>query len=113
MATNTAPTSEASPSALWPAPVFVLGVAALVSVCLCRPFLPDQKGRIHRDLSAAREQLSRPDGDLQHALDLAKEALASGGGGEAAFLAGSAHVRLAEKEPTHATQHWGNARQYL
>jgi hypothetical protein len=89
---------------LWQAPVFVAGVTALLSVWLGRPLWPDSAvRRVERDLSAARQQLGRPDGDLEAALALARRGLeqadahAPQRSGEANLLFGTACLRLADK----------------
>lgn len=110
--TQEAPVSKAVP--LWPAPVLVLGIAALVAVYLCRPLRDVDTHHRARDLGKARELLAQPDGDLELALELAERAHKLGAGrGEATFLAGSAHVRLAEQRPDQAARHWAIAREYL
>jgi tetratricopeptide (TPR) repeat protein len=131
MATITAPGAQANdtparpvepPSRpLWQAPIFVLGIAALVGVALGRPFPGDggSSRRIVRDLAHARQILDRSDGDPEHALKLAQRALELADEfpdhiAEAAFLAGTAYIRLAEKaEPSRADDGWKRARQYL
>jgi tetratricopeptide (TPR) repeat protein len=132
MATITAPGGSASgrPARrvdppvrpLWQAPVFVLGVAALVAMAVVRPFAPVGPGqRLNRDLASAREILSRPDGDAKEALKLALAALEPEKAdrfpertAEAALLAGTAHMRLAEKAPSaRAAEQWRQAQHYL
>jgi tetratricopeptide (TPR) repeat protein len=107
---------------LWQAPVFVLGVAALVAMAVVRPFAPVGPGqRLSRDLARAREILSRPDGDAKEALELALVALDPEKAdrfpertAEAALLVGTAHIRLAEKASSaRAADSWRQARQYL
>jgi hypothetical protein len=76
--TTTGPQERATPAPqpLWPAPVFVLGVAALVAVWLCRPLWPTSPlRRIEQDLSAVAGMLERPDGDVERALKLAQRCL--------------------------------------
>src|SRR5262249_42185496 len=78
---------------------------------------PEQ--RIARDLARARHLLSRSDGDDEEALGLARDALETvtdfdGHIGEAAFLVGTAYMRMAEKsDPSAAPQSWRRARPYL
>jgi tetratricopeptide (TPR) repeat protein len=105
---------------LWQAPVFVLGVAALVAVWLCRPLWPiNPAQRIDRDLAAARQLLERSDGDIDEALRLAGRLLEAceqvpDRAGEAALVAADCHIRLAEKAaPGRAAEHWQQARKYL
>lgn len=116
MATTTAPKPAEPPQPLWPAPLFVLGVAALVAAWFIRPLWPDTTAcRLDRDLATARQLLSRPDGDAAEALKLASNALdhtdlLADRAGEAAFLAGSAHARLADAGDR---DHWKDARDRL
>lgn len=116
----TSPQAPPAPPAdrpLWPAPIFVLGVGALLFVYFTRPMWPCGFGGAGcRDLEAARAQLARPDGDAELALKLATRAIQAGEDdtGEAAFLAGSAHARLAElAAPAAAAAHWRKAAQLL
>jgi tetratricopeptide (TPR) repeat protein len=131
MATITAPRAKANDTParpinppvrpLWQAPLFVLGVAALVGVALGRPFAGEggAERRVIRDLAQARQILDRSDGDPEHALKLALRGLELADEfpdhlAEAAFLVGTAHMRLAEKaEPSRADEAWKRARQYL
>ncbi|MFO0844825.1 MAG: tetratricopeptide repeat protein [Gemmataceae bacterium] len=122
MATTTAPTHDPNGSAppLWQAPVFVLGVAALVAAWLGRPLWPDcAAGRARADLDAARQLLARPDGDAELALKhatAAQDACARlpEGCGEAAYLAGSAYIRQAEKaDPVRSRELWQQAKEAL
>src|SRR5262245_17385603 len=83
---------------LWQVPAFVVGVGALVAVCLCRPLWTDRpERRVDRDLAAARHLLARADGDAEQALRLATRARDAAEqvpdrAGEAALLLGSAHL---------------------
>lgn len=128
MATNTAPTATshgghrrpATAQVLWQAPVFVLGVTTLLGIWFARPLWPDSPGRaIDRDLSAARQILSRLDGDAEQAVRLAHRALEACAhfpdrAGEAQLLLGTAHLRLAERtDALRAREEWLQARQYL
>src|SRR5262249_57093779 len=68
----------------------------------------------------ARQLLARPDGDAEAALKLAQRALDAAGAfperaGEAALLAGSAHIRLAERaDPLPGARlAWQQARELL
>jgi tetratricopeptide (TPR) repeat protein len=105
---------------LWQAPVFVLGVAALVGMGVARPFAPETPVELmNRQLRQARHILERSDGDLEQARDLARDALEAAGQfderiGEAALLLGTAHMRLAEKaDSSRGEEDWRQARQYL
>ena len=123
MDTNTAPTASPNPPtapALWQAPIFVVGVLALVGVWFARPLLHGTTcSRPVRDLAAARQILGRVDGDATYALELLQRVLESPElppekQGEATFLAGSAHVRLAEKAgPVADRASWTKARELL
>lgn len=129
MATNTAP--QAGPGAsndrptdpsrsLWHAPLFVLGVAALVAAWFGRPlFPPDQARQLQRNLLNARNTLDKADGDSAYALKLALKAMEASEmlqehAGEAAFLTGWAYSRQAEKvQGAAAAEAWAKARQHL
>jgi TolA-binding protein len=118
--TTTSPAAEPAP-ALWQAPIFALGVGALVAVFLCRPIWPDSPARrIDRDLRAARQALERPDPQVDQALKLAHRALESASDeaqervGEAALLVGTCYIRMADKaDPAHAAEKWQEAKQFL
>src|SRR5262245_23564958 len=130
METITPPTAGSNPAPphrsrvpdrpLWSAPVFVVGVAALVAAWYCRPLwsVPPAK-QLARDLEAVRQLLSRHDGDVEQALKLALRALDASAvlperTGEAALLVGTAHIRLAERtDPARAAERWEQARKYL
>ena len=124
MAMTTAPdTSKAAtpPSrSLWQAPLFVLGAAALAAALFGKPLFPSNPLRtVERDLAHARSILAKPDGDADYALKLAKRALEAAEQvpehkGEAAFLAGLASMKLAEKGPAaRAPKRWKASRDYL
>jgi tetratricopeptide (TPR) repeat protein len=105
---------------LWQVPVFVAGVASLLGALLARPLACGGPGRqLEHDLAAARALVARPDGDAEEALRLARRAAetarqAPGRSGEALFLLGWAHVRLAErKAAADDDEHWRGARQAL
>jgi len=93
---------------LWQAPLFVLGIAALIAVWFGRPLFPDNPARnLERDLASVREMLAMPNGDIEKALKLAhhaldKTAIAPELAGEAALLVGTAHMRLAETRPSRS-----------
>jgi tetratricopeptide (TPR) repeat protein len=127
MATITAPPASSNfpmpapaTQPLWQVPVFLLGCAALVAAWLVRPLLSEQASRrLERDLASARQILSRPDGNIEQALTLTQRAVESSKellayAGEAAFLAGSAHIRIAEKaDSVRAQESWAQARECL
>jgi tetratricopeptide (TPR) repeat protein len=106
-------------SRLWQAPLFVLGVAALAAVTLTRPLLGQKNLRVLADnLSLLRHTLSRSDGDLATASRLASQVLEAVGdvpdrAGEIHFLYGSTCLRLGERQPEQAAEHWRLARQHL
>jgi tetratricopeptide (TPR) repeat protein len=113
----------ASVRQLWQAPVFVIGVAALLAAVLSRPPRgPDPARVLEQHLAAARARLARPDGDAEEAVQLALHALEEaesypGRKGEAHFLLGTAYLRLgdrvAAKDPALAREHWGVAGENL
>lgn len=126
-ATPSTPTTAAASAApqrpavpLWQAPLFVLGVVALVGVWYGRPIWPDSPMRqLERDLQTARQQLSRADGEPELAIKVASRALGALQAddpqvAEAAFLLGSAHFKAAEKaDAASAVEHWNKARKHL
>ena len=127
MAGSTAPTAAANPAAdptsrLWQAPVFVLGVAALVGVWLAHPLLahPDPAAAFRRDLGDANKLLEGPDSDPAKAQQLAEEVLAHKEqfpelAGEADFNLGGALMRQAAQtaDGARAADLWAEARQRL
>ncbi|HZY88372.1 MAG TPA: tetratricopeptide repeat protein [Gemmataceae bacterium] len=125
MGTISPPTDSDAPGAgaarqLWQVPVFVAGAVALLGALLARPLVCGGPGRqLDHDLAAARALVGRPDGDAEEALRLARRAVdaarqAPGRAGEALFLLGCAHVRLAERKAAPGPdEHWRNARQSL
>ena len=125
MATMTAPDTgkaETAPPSrpLWQAPLFVLGVAALAAAWFGRPLFPANPPRqIERDLANARSILAKADGDPPYALKLAKRAMDASEQvpqrkGEAAFLAGLACMKLAEKgAAAQSAERWKESRRYL
>jgi tetratricopeptide (TPR) repeat protein len=121
MATTTAdkrsaPTTPRRP--LWQVPLFVLGLAAFAAAWFCRPLFPADRYRgMVRDLSSARAALAKPDGNVEYALKLATRALEVSKSfpdstPEAAFLAGSLTMRVAEKTGPRGEQ-WFKARSLL
>ncbi len=114
------PVAPAPRGQLWQAPVFVLGVGALLGVWFGRPLCADTPHRrFERDLAHARQILGRTDGDAEAALRHAQRAAEAAvnypdQAGEAALLMGTAHVRLAERAaPSKASEHWQAAREHL
>jgi tetratricopeptide (TPR) repeat protein len=112
--------ARANARQLWQVPVFVGGVAALLGAVLARPLACGSPGRqLEHNLAAARALVARPDGDAEEALRLAGRAVeaarqAPDRAGEALFLLGCAHVRLAEHQAAPgADEHWRGARQAL
>jgi tetratricopeptide (TPR) repeat protein len=129
MATITAPTASPDPTGtptlrqLWQAPVFIAGLAALLTAWLARPaagVLPDRQ--LDDDLNAARELLSRPDGDVRAAVEAARSALQHAEAfpdrlAEAHFLLGTGYMRLGDKtvaaDAKLAGENWRLAREHL
>jgi tetratricopeptide (TPR) repeat protein len=112
--------ATASLRQLWQAPAFVVGVAALLAVCLTRT--PGKAGparKLEAALTAARDELDRPDGDAERAAGHARLALEvidafPDRAAEAHFLLGSAHLRLGERAaPELAEEHWRLAQDHL
>ena len=102
---------------LWQVPVFFVGIVAVVTAFVIRPYIgPDPVRGLHEDLAEARRLLHRRDGDPAAALQHAQSAVDNlmhdpSRGAEAFFLLGSAHVRVAEAAgETGATEHWREAR---
>jgi tetratricopeptide (TPR) repeat protein len=105
---------------LWQVPVFFLGVAAVLTACLTRPFVGhDPIRQFHHDLAEARRLLHRQSSDPDEALRHAQKAVDgimydAGRAAEAFFLLGSAHIRVAETAGgTGADEHWREAKRYL
>jgi TolA-binding protein len=127
MATITASSAASeAPSAqstrpLWQAPLFVVGVGALLFVSLARPTLGSVSGRrLDRELAAIRKLLTRPDGDMEEVLHRASALLemAQRTGpdhvGEAHLLIGIALVRLSDGSTAdRAATNWRAARTHL
>lgn len=104
---------------LWQAPAFFAGLLILVVVCLVRPTRQGATGlQAERDLAAARQLLDQPDGDAARALALAGRVLDQMDrypqrAGEAHYLLGSAHLRLADRPGPAAPDHTEKARRHL
>jgi hypothetical protein len=105
---------------LWQVPVFFVGVVAVVTACLIRPYVgPDPVRGLHHDLSEARHLLQRHNSDPEAALQHAQSAVDNlmhdqARGAEAFFLLGSALIRVAEAAgETGLTEHWREARKCL
>jgi tetratricopeptide (TPR) repeat protein len=105
---------------LWQVPVFFLGVAAVLTACLTRPFVGhDPVRQFHHDLAEARRLLHRHGGDADAALRYAQQAVDSimydaGRAAEAFFLLGTAHIAVAESAGGPAAEeHWREAKRYL
>src|SRR5262249_19070186 len=101
-------------------PLFVLGVTALAAVWFGRSYCPNHGVcRQQRDLAEARQLLAKVDGDPEAALQLAEGVLelkdsSLDHAAEAAFLAGCACVRIAEKaDPVRARETWPRAKAFL
>jgi hypothetical protein len=100
---GTTPESAQPPRPLWQAPLFVMGVSALVYVLCCRPLFDNNPRRlIERDLANARAALVQADGDATYAHKLGERAVAASENfpeyrGQALFLVGYASLHLADK----------------
>ncbi|MFQ3591801.1 MAG: tetratricopeptide repeat protein [Gemmataceae bacterium] len=119
MAVETATTNAAPPKRpIWHVPLFMLGMACLAAAWFGRPIWPESPARLtKRDLALARAAVDKADGNLEYALKLAMRAVQASQkipdfAGEAAFLTGSIHLKLAEKTGLQS-EHWGHARAYL
>jgi tetratricopeptide (TPR) repeat protein len=105
---------------LWQVPVFFLGVAAVLTACLTRPYVGhDPVRQMHHHLAEARRLLHRRGGDPDEALRIAQQAVEgvmydAGRAAEAFYLLGSAHIQVAEKaDAPAAAEHWREAKRYL
>jgi tetratricopeptide (TPR) repeat protein len=119
MATDTARSTK-SPAArhLWQVPAFLLGVAAVLVVMLViRPrYSTDTLAAAEHQLSEARKALEDSTPDLSGALSRTKLVIAQADkypqlSGEAHFLAGSAHLRLADEPGADTPRERQKARQ--
>src|SRR6516165_544211 len=96
-------TSAFSLRQLWQVPVFFLGVAAVLTACLTRPFVGhDPVRQFHHHLAEARRLMHRhasdPDEALRHAQQGVDEIMYDvGRAAEAFYLLGSAHIQVAQK----------------
>jgi tetratricopeptide (TPR) repeat protein len=97
-----------------------MGVVALTVVLLTRPLGAESTARqLDHDLAAVRHQLSRAEGDGATTVTLATRAVEVARefpdrAGEAEYLLGSAHLRLAERsKAAQAAEHWRSGRQHL
>jgi tetratricopeptide (TPR) repeat protein len=128
MATTTVPTPSSTatkdPRAdrppLWQAPLFVVGVGALVAVWLGRPVWFDTPTRrVERELAQVRSLLERPESDPEQAVQCARQAVAESDAvqeraGEACYWLGSALIRLAERGSAEKSPAvWREARENL
>jgi TolA-binding protein len=102
---------------LWQVPVFFLGVAAVVAVCLTRSYVAsDPVHQLHQELAETRRLLegdaNDPDGALRHAQQAVEDlSYDPGRAAEAFFLLGSAHLRVADgASESSANEHWREAR---
>jgi tetratricopeptide (TPR) repeat protein len=118
MATDTA-RSATPPAArhLWQVPALFLGVAAVIAVLTVRPNSPDTPAAADHLLREARRALEQSPPDAATALQKVDRVLALADrypqlAGEAHFLAGSAHLRLAD-EPGDAVRERQLAHQHL
>jgi hypothetical protein len=112
--------SRVSLGKLWQVPVFFVGVVAVLTACLTRGLVaPDPVRQLHRDLAEARRFLDRQTLDPEAALQHAQQAVDNlmydqGQAGEAFFLLGTAHLRLADQPgATSSDEHYGEAQRLL
>jgi tetratricopeptide (TPR) repeat protein len=105
---------------LWQAPVFCMGLAALVSVCAARPTWRDAGDRqLERDLAKARQLLEQPRPNPEQALSVIEKLLDKSGShpdraAEIHFLAGWAHARAGGvADAAEALDDWRQARNHL
>jgi tetratricopeptide (TPR) repeat protein len=104
---------------LWQVPIFFIGVTALGLAWFMRSPVDVGRRQIATLLSRASQNLDRPDGDVEAALDDAQQAVERIGAdgeraGEANLLLGTARIRLAERAaPEAANSFWVAARQAL
>src|SRR5262245_41858002 len=108
---NTPPfgTSPRPPSrVIWPWPMFLIGVAAVLAVWYVRPLLkPTPANRVQRDLTELRKLVDRGPVDTDRALSLGQRILENADRfpqfvGEAQFLLGCVHLRKASEMPAEA-----------
>ncbi len=119
MATDTA-RSTTPPAArhLWQVPAFLVGVAAAVAAPAVRSHFTDSACAAECHLRDARKALDQSPPDLAAAARQADRALALADrypqfAGEAHFLAGSAHLRLADEPGSDALRERQQARLHL
>jgi tetratricopeptide (TPR) repeat protein len=120
-ASSTAPRNlRADRPPLWQAPLFVVGVAALLAVWLGRPaWFDTPTRRVERELAQVRSLLDRPESDPEQAVQRARQAVAESDavparGGEACYWLGAALIRLAERGSAEkSAAAWREARENL
>jgi tetratricopeptide (TPR) repeat protein len=104
---------------LWQAPVFVLGVSAVVCFWISQPFLCQGPSRLDNCvIGNARNDLNRPNSDpeeiARHLQPVIDRGVADQIAGEAHFLYGTALLRIAEsKTGDLARDYWNRAREHL
>jgi tetratricopeptide (TPR) repeat protein len=128
MAEITAATASPSPPEraetplrhLWQAPVFVLGVAALLVAWRMRPPAgPNLPRQLDEDLTVVRRELTRAEGDLSIAMERAQHALEIADAvphrlGEVHLLLGTTYLRRGQIETAPLSdEYYQRARQYL
>jgi tetratricopeptide (TPR) repeat protein len=112
-------TAGAGTRPLWQVPVFLAGVTTLVVVLVTRAPAESGPRQIERDLTHARQNLNRSDGDPKAAAEAAGKAVELIGpdgdrAGEAYFLLGTAEMRLGDRASGDAARpHWAEARKNL
>ncbi len=104
--TTSTPPRVRAPGQLWQVPAFLAGVVALLLVAAAGSLVPvSVDDQLDRDLAAVREALKLPQVPTDETIALADNCLARTAAnpdraGEAHFLLGLLHMRLAEHGPT-------------
>src|SRR5271166_5906360 len=105
---------------LWQVPIFLVGVTALAAVAMNRHCDGDCDQRaLERELVAARDLLSKPDGKLETVIAMIQKVLDQSDKiprklGEVHFLLGTAELRQADHSPpTKAHALYRSARAHL
>jgi tetratricopeptide (TPR) repeat protein len=104
---------------LWQVPTLLLGLAALVAVCVLHPpWIIARPTEDNPTFAELRELLRQPEFDADHALKLGNDAVqkahAPAAAAEAHFLLGSAYLLLAERAgPGKGLEQWREAHTHL
>jgi hypothetical protein len=119
MATDTArSTAPSAARQLWQVPAFLLGLATLIAVPLTRPYWSNDLAAVERQLYAARLALEQSPPDAAQTVQRGRRVLDAQDrfpqfAGEAHFIVGSAHLRLADEPGADAAEERRQARQHL